>query len=126
MPFGTELDRGALVAGVLRRNPNIDAARQGWKAAAARPAQVAGDPRRRGPKAPISSLSNDGSRLYVGVVSVEDARDNSLAAGKAGSRRAASSSASRCGSEACRAIDGDGFPGDTAARRDLALDRSRP
>ncbi len=38
--FGEELDRDALVAAVLRRNPSIDGARQAWKAAVARPPQV--------------------------------------------------------------------------------------
>jgi outer membrane protein TolC len=38
--FGDELGRDALIAAVLQRNPSVDAARQAWKAAVARPAQV--------------------------------------------------------------------------------------
>ncbi|HEX6900599.1 MAG TPA: TolC family protein [Thermoanaerobaculia bacterium] len=41
-PFASQprLDREALVRAVLERNPNLQAAREAWRAAAARPAQV--------------------------------------------------------------------------------------
>lgn len=49
------LERDALVAAVLQRNPGIDAARYSWKAASARPAQVTLDyPMLRYELAPLS------------------------------------------------------------------------
>ena len=57
----SRLERGALVQTVLERNPSLEAARQAWRAASARPAQVGAleDPMLSYGIAPLSIGSSD-------------------------------------------------------------------